>query len=1403
MARIRIQFAVVISIWAVAVAGWALEAPNDPDFVDYARGVIAIELTSPLPDGQMRVAPSGYATVGIASLDAIAAKYAVSSIQPMFPGAEPRTYEGQTVDLSRYCVVRFDSTISLDSILNDYRQDPNVVGADPNAIYRPDAVPNDPHYTDQWHLNQFSDHDLDAPEAWGLQTGNPVIVVAVIDEGVHHYHKDLGGANASYLTPAASRGNMWINNAELNGLPGVDDDHNGFTDDWIGWDFWDNDNDPAPPDGATHGTLGAGLITAMTNDGYGTAGVAGGWGNGTLSVVGNGVRVMAIRAGNHNGIGSFESASGFYYAARNGARIANLSRRVPASVTHLQNAMLYFAAGGGLIFKAAGNANETANDWADQRTDMMSVAATDAFDQKASFSNYGYSIDISAPGEGVWSTSSSGPAGDTWGAASGTSFSSPIAAGVAALIWSQHPDWTAAQVRERLRSSADNINLFLQPQYIGKMGAGRVNAYRGVSGQVDIRVPADAPTIQAGIDIAPTNARVLVSPGTYSGSGNVDIRFNGKPVEVVSTYGADATIIDCQGAARGFIFDGAETPSSVLSGFTIINGNAGIQAGGGIFIAMDEGEGDGDMIPLLPCSPTIRNCVIRDCRAGMGGGIYVSSLSRAIIENCTIVNDSAGQGAGIMYERATTDALFNRSIVAFNKGEGIRGAYFGSRSLTWACNVYWGNSGGDVVALSTGGVDNRQADPMFCDRSAGDYHTWIYSPCDIHNSPCGLPIGALGRCQTPFAGRGDVNRNGTPFEAADLALFRQWFDAGDAVFTVDLDAQRRATDVNCDGFVLSSEDYEQLSGIVYSGAPSACPGSPPITRPTDTLRVIDTSYAKGAVRKGIDLYLAFRGSGIDGLLTGLNARITYNPRVLTPHWDPAFGDGRHVEFERLGPLAGYRGDIVVRSLRPGELLISIIYAPAGVPMFPIFAASSRILMIFFDVNNLQVMPSSSPLTLANAGYFDNHNNRFARAIIPTLVNGTLTIPPPPSCPMLFAHDGAAFVPENPLLTACEASGYRAVVTDYYHIKKTVPSPDGVVSLQLRELEDEISTIEELELLTVDHSSEFQVAVASDGRIATYRDVRAPLSAVDQDGNDRLAEVRDNDGVLFSAQGPGHLILTFPTEDRSSTGYTLCASAKPQCPVPVDSLPKTGPEPSVRTTSDPVVVEALGTAGTWVPLGSLSPRQHGVDEAVMADAAAVDPSGVTTIRVSWSDRYTTDAIRQFIKSEEEPQIARWAIAASDLTRANDGAEARVGFESGSPLVLRKGDVLQFRFATGPLPTSATRDFVLRARGRYEPNPAIYGSSVPADFQVFANYPNPFNAGTTIEFALARPGHVAVRIYNILGQPVRTLVDRELPAGNHRAVWDAADESGNPVASGTYLYRVTSGQHVVTRTMVLVK
>jgi hypothetical protein len=409
--------------------------------------------------------------------------------------------------------------------------------------------------------------------------------------------------------------------------------------------------------------------------------------------------------------------------------------------------------------------------------------------------------------------------------------------------------------------------------------------------------------------------------------------------------------------------------------------------------------------------------------------------------------------------------------------------------------------------------------------------------------------------------------------------------------------------------------------------------------------------------------------------------------------------------------------------------------------------------------------------------------------------------PPSSCPILFSHDGHEFIMENPLLTACEESGYADVVTDYYHITNPLAVADGIVKFQLCELEDEITYLEDLKLITVDHPSSTRMAVSVDGKIGIYDDVIAPLTAVDQDDNNILSQVQDEDGILFSSASSGYLIVTFPNAADEDITFGISCGPKPLCPnIPKDNH---GDQIAENVPPKPLKVEFLDANGNWVESASIPSRENIVQEFVTRGKHISSQQDKITIRLSWEGSYSVDVINRLVPSEQIPLVNRLEMNSFILTSDNGLRKSWNGFNGSDPLVLTKGETLEFSFASGDhdLP-EMTRDYIIRAIGRYHPD---FGklSMIPENFQLYDNYPNPFNPTTTLSYDLPRATHVKLEILNILGQKVSGLVDQVQDAGRYRIEWNGTDDNGNGVASGIYFYKLTTDTFVSSKKMLLVK
>jgi hypothetical protein len=332
-------------------------------------------------------------------------------------------------------------------------------------------------------------------------------------------------------------------------------------------------------------------------------------------------------------------------------------------------------------------------------------------------------------------------------------------------------------------------------------------------------VPADQPTIQAGLDAAAEGDTVLVAPGTYTGPGNYNLDFSAsldtvgvaKDLVLVSEAGPEATIIDVAGDGtdlrRGFLFKSRETRASVLEGFTIENGWMTAGGGGGTVGRAGVHElSAGGIAVRLHAAPTIRNCVIRDCRAFYSGGAVESSFfANPLFEDCTFQGNFTQDRGGAIATDFQGEIVLRRCLITGNQADVAGGGIafsafitlencvvvgnqstvgggidvrFGASSSAIAHTILWGNCADDgenlysedavgpgaltiscskidvekVSAGHTTFVDCSSGDPLLCDppscedapTSAGTFTLAENSSCLPDQSVCGGLIGVYG-----------------------------------------------------------------------------------------------------------------------------------------------------------------------------------------------------------------------------------------------------------------------------------------------------------------------------------------------------------------------------------------------------------------------------------------------------------------------------------------------------------------------------------------------------------------------------------------------------------------------------------------------------------------------------------
>ena len=491
--------------------------------------------------------------------------------------------------------------------------------AEPDRLMYPTVVPDDPDYFQQYHWDRIA-----APAGWDIQTGGPSTVIAILGSGYDPDHEDLAGK-------------YWVNQAELAGTEGVDDDGNGYIDDFYGWDTIDGDNDPdaGPPAGATpgldyeaggvsHGTHCAGIVGAITNNGVGVAGHD--WG----------ARLMMVRVLGFEGGTNSACIEGIQYAIDNGANVISMS--LGGEYTPTFDAVIANARDADvLVVAAAGNeakvfssvqddtwVSPVCNDGPNLGVDnfVLGVAASDSGDVAADFSNRdgsGYNfVDVTAPGVQIYSTLYFDPTfpdlAAPYGAMSGTSMACPVVAGLGGLVRRQYPGMSAANVIRQIRDTCDDIS-DSNPLTADTLGSGRINT----AAALGVDVPPDpVSALQARDTVGDEGGSITVSWGLPRQDGDDVVGYNllraPESNAIPNTPGSFSQLANLPPGTSSYI--DAPVPDDTPYWYQVVTldaSNAVPSAVAGPARARDD---------LAP--PPVENLVAVDTQADEGGSISLS-----------------------------------------------------------------------------------------------------------------------------------------------------------------------------------------------------------------------------------------------------------------------------------------------------------------------------------------------------------------------------------------------------------------------------------------------------------------------------------------------------------------------------------------------------------------------------------------------------------------------------------------------------------------------------------------------------------------------------------------------------------------------------------------------------------
>jgi hypothetical protein len=455
MMKILIAVVLLVFLLAMATGATPVSIGVDGDGNKYLTDRFVIMMkpgTTPLITNRVI---SGQVYTSNDRIDILCAENGVIKVEPYYP-ARVRSEKLRAL-VDRLYTLTVSSEIDAIDVYNNFSVTNDVESSCLWRVPEPFYTPNDPFVNQQWHLTHIS-----VLEAWDTIRGDTTrhSIIGIIDSGINWDHLDLAP-------------NIWVNEIEdLNGngaldpedQNGIDDDGNGYVDDVIGWDFTDNDN--YPTEDLTHGSGVAGCASEATDNGILGAGI------------GFSARLMSLKAINSQG----QLISGYLpmiYAADNGAQIVNCSWGIPIYNQIEQDIINAVWQEDVLIIASAGASQNQQETYPAAYEHVMAVTATDQNDHIASFSSYGTWIDICAPGVNILMTWDDG-----FEILSGTSFSSPMVAGLAGLLRAWYPGFFNYEIQQLIEDSADSID-HLNPGYEGLLGAGRINALACITTGID------------------------------------------------------------------------------------------------------------------------------------------------------------------------------------------------------------------------------------------------------------------------------------------------------------------------------------------------------------------------------------------------------------------------------------------------------------------------------------------------------------------------------------------------------------------------------------------------------------------------------------------------------------------------------------------------------------------------------------------------------------------------------------------------------------------------------------------------------------------------------------------------------------------------------------------------------
>jgi subtilisin family serine protease len=529
-------------------------------------------------------------------------------------------------DLSLIYSFNYTSDTPLEKVISKLMTYGAFEYAEPWYVPKTCYTPNDPAATVfEYHLT-----NIDAFNGWNISKGDTNVVIGITDTGVEPTHSDLAG-------------NLKFNYSDP--INGSDDDGDGFTDNFRGWDLGENDNDPTYNANA-HGVHVTGLAAAVTDNNNGMAGV------------GFKCKYLPVKIADASGALTM-AYDGIVYAADHGCAVINCSWGGSGGGQFGQNIINYATINkNALVVAAAGNNGSLQDFYPASYTYVTSVAGTNSSDARWIGSNYGYSVDVCAPGDQIYSTWPT----NTYTMSSGTSMASPIAAGVAAIIKSVFPSYTGLQVGEQLKVTCDNIYPVNSAAMTDKLGNGRVNMFKAITQTSSPSVV----NVQRNISDNNDNAFIINDTLRVRGDFTNYLAAASNVTATLSTTSSFVSIID------------ATTTLGAIGTLSTVNNNV-----------------DPFLVKILPTAPQNTSILFKITIADAASG-YSAIQFFSVTVNVDYVNIAIN-------DVGTT--MTSKGRIGYNQDQQVEGlgfTYMGGNTLLYEASFMIGTSGNTVSDMSRG-----------------------------------------------------------------------------------------------------------------------------------------------------------------------------------------------------------------------------------------------------------------------------------------------------------------------------------------------------------------------------------------------------------------------------------------------------------------------------------------------------------------------------------------------------------------------------------------------------------------------------------------------------------------------------------------------------------------------------